>query len=157
MPDRAEDETRFRRLLEANRRRMIGIARSYARGAEAGELYREMLLQIWKYRAGLKGLSDRSTRVYRLALNTALTYRHQLSRPAADEEAAAAAENGDEDLGALRRYLDELDRADRAIFLMYLDDLTHQQTAEVTGLSVSQVGVKIHRLKQSFIDRHVTS
>ena len=40
---------------------------------------------------------------------------------------------------------------------MYLDDLSYQEMAEVTGLSVSCVGVKIHRAKQAFIDQYVTS
>ncbi len=37
---------------------------------------------------------------------------------------------------------------------MYLDDLSYQEMAEVSGLGVSQVGVKIHRMKQAFIDQY---
>ncbi len=71
-------------------------------------------------------------------------------------EAAPPAESGSE-LEILRRFLAGLNGADRAIFLMYLDDLSYQEMAEVTGLSVSHIGVKTHRVKQAFIDQYVTS
>ena len=145
----------------------MGIARSYAPGAGARDLLQEMLLQIWNGLPGFEGRSSKNLWVYRVALNTAMTYRRNESlrrNPVVvDEagvdlaaEAAAPAKNGSE-LEILRRFLAGLNRADRAIFLMYLDDLSHQEMAEVTGLSVSHVGLKIHRVKQAFIDQNVTS
>ncbi len=145
----------------------MGIARSYARGADAGDLFQEMLLQIWNGLPGFEGRSNKNTWVYRVALNTAMTYRRnespRRSRVVVNEasadlaaEAAPPAKSGSE-LELLRRFLAGLNGADRAIFLMYLDDLSYQEMAEVTGLSVSRVGVKTHRVKQAFIDQYVTS
>ena len=145
----------------------MGIVRSYARGADASDLYQEMLLQIWKGLPGFDGRSSGNTWVYRVALNTGMSYRRnesrRQSRVVVDEssadlaaETAPPAESGSE-LEILRRFLAGLNRADRAIFLMYLDELSYQEMAEVTGLSVSRVGVKIHRVKQAFLDQYVTS
>lgn len=167
MPLRAEDEARFLRLVQANRRRLAGIVRSYARGADASDLFQEMLLQIWNGLPGLDGRSSKNTWVYRVALNTAMTYRWnespRRSRAAVDESsadlAAGAAPPAESagDLETLRRFLAGLNGVDRAIFLMYLDDLSYQEMAAVIGLSVSHVGVKVHRVKQAFIDQYVTS
>ena len=144
----------------------MGIARSYARGADPSDLFQEMLLQIWKGLPGFEGRSSGNTWAYRVALNTAMTYRRnesrRLRRVVVDEasadlaaEAAPPAASGSE-LEILRRFLAGLNGADRAIFLMYLDDLSYQEMAAVTGLGVSHVGVKIHRMKQAFIDQYVT-
>ena len=145
----------------------MGIARSYARGADAGDLFQEMLLQIWNGLPSFEGRWSKNTWVYRVALNTAMTYRRneprRHSRVVDDEdsvdlaaEAAPPSVSGSE-LEILRRFLAGLNGADRAVFLMYLDDLSYQEMAEVSGLSVSHVGVKIHRVKQAFIDQYVTS
>ena len=145
----------------------MGIARSYAGGTDASDLFQEMLLQIWKSLPTFESRSSENTWVYRVALNTAMSYRRnesrRLRRVVVDEAGAdraaqpvPPAERGSE-LEILRRFLAGLNRVDRAVFLMYLDDLSHQEMAAVTGLSVSHVGVKIHRVKQAFIDQYVTS
>ncbi len=152
LPVRAEAEARFLRLVETNRRRLVGIVRSYARGADAGDLFQELLLQIWKGLPGFEGRSSRNTWAYRVALNTAMTYRRNESLG----PSPGVADSGSE-LENLRRFLAGLNGADRAIFLMYVDDLSYQEMAEVTGLDVSRVGVKIHRVKQAFIDQYATS
>ena len=137
----------------------MGIVRSYARGADESDLFQEMLLQIWKGLPGFEDRSSKNTWVYRVALNTAMTYRRNDSRRLRRvdvDEASADLESGSE-LEIQRSFLAKLNGADRAIFLMYLDDLSYQEMAAVTGLSVSHVGVKIHRMKQAFIDQYVTS
>jgi RNA polymerase sigma-70 factor (ECF subfamily) len=134
----------------------VGIVRSYARGADESDLFQEILLQIWKGLPGFEGRSSRNTWVYRVALNTAMTYRRNESRRQSPTQAAPPTHSRSE-LEVLRLFLAGLNGADRAIFVMYLDDLSYQEMAAVTGLSVSHVGVKIHRMKQSFIDQYVTS
>ena len=77
----------------------MGIVRSYARGADENDLFQEMLLQIWKGLPGFEGRSSKNTWVYRVALNTAMTYRRNDSRRlrrVVVDEASADLESGSE-------------------------------------------------------------
>jgi RNA polymerase sigma-70 factor (ECF subfamily) len=55
----------------------------------------------------------------------------------------------------LRHFLDSLNGPSRTILVLYIEGLTHEEIADVTGLSQSAVGVRIHRMKKVFADRDV--
>jgi RNA polymerase sigma-70 factor (ECF subfamily) len=55
----------------------------------------------------------------------------------------------------LRHFLDSLNGPSRTILVLYIEGLTHEEIADVTGLSQSAVGVRIHRMKKVFTDRYV--
>jgi RNA polymerase sigma-70 factor (ECF subfamily) len=158
-PSSSREET-FASLLAANRRRLQAIARSYARGEAEQDLLQEILLQIWRSLDGFVGRSSLDTWAYRVALNTAIAWRRKArteprqNRSAADYESARAFGPRDE-LVILDEFVSGLGPAEKALFVLYLEDLTYRQIAEVTGLSESHVGVKLHRLKRAFIERYL--
>src|SRR5512136_489335 len=73
-------ELTFKDIVAANQRRILAIARSYARGDEVRDLCQEILLQMWRGLDGFAGRSAPSTWVYRVALNTAITFRRKNGR-----------------------------------------------------------------------------
>lgn len=158
-PSSSREET-FASLLAANRRRLQAIARTYARGEAEQDLLQEILLQLWRSLDGFAGRSSLDTWAYRVALNTAIVWRRKAraepreNRAAAVDESAAASGPRDE-LVILDEFVSGLGPADKALFLLYLEDLTYRQIAEVTGLSESHVGVKLHRLKRAFMERYL--
>ena len=153
-------EETFASLLEANRRRLQAIARTYARGDAREDLRQEILLQLWRSLDGYAGRSSRDTWAYRVALNTAIVWRRRAragpreNRAATTPESGAASDPRDE-LVILDEFVSGLGPADKALFVLYLEDLTYRQIAEVTGLSESNVGVKLHRLRRAFIERYL--
>jgi RNA polymerase sigma-70 factor (ECF subfamily) len=158
-PSSSREET-FARLLAANRRRLQAIARSYARGEAGQDLLQEILLQIWRSLDGFVGRSSLDTWAYRVALNTAIVWRRKArteprqNRSAAVYDSATVFSPRDE-LVILDEFVSGLGPAEKALFVLYLEDLTYRQIAEVTGLSESHVGVKLHRLKRAFIERYL--
>jgi RNA polymerase sigma factor (sigma-70 family) len=158
-PSSSREET-FASLLAVNRRRLQAIARTYARGDAEQDLLQEILLQLWRSLDGFAGRSSLDTWAYRVALNTAIVWRRRAradpgeNRAAAVDESAAASGPRDE-LVILDEFVSGLGPADKALFVLYLEDLTYRQIAEVTGLSESHVGVKLHRLKQAFMERYL--
>ena len=156
----SEREETFASLLRTNRRRLQAIARTYARGETEQDLLQEILLQLWRSLDGFAGRSSLDTWVYRVALNTAIVWLRKArsnpleNRAAAVDEAIAASGPRDE-LAILDEFVAGLGPADKALFLLYLEDLTYRQIAEVTGLSESHVGVKLHRLKRAFTERYL--
>jgi RNA polymerase sigma-70 factor (ECF subfamily) len=154
----------FASLVERNRRRLEGIARSYAPGPEWEDLYQEILVQLWKSLPNFAGRSSIDTWLYRVALNTAITYRRQASRAplvqGSTSEALATASNpcvpgARSELAILEEFLQSLGKVDRALLLVYLDDRSYREIAEITGLSETNVGARLSRLKKRFIDRYV--
>ena len=161
MADTPNRDRLFEEIIEANRRRISAIARSFAPLDERPDLCQEILLQIWKGLDGFQGRSALSTWVYRIALNTAITFRRRNGRRVESSgcsidqsglEPASPPSSGDEVL-VLDEFLRSLGKIDRAVFLLYLEDLTYREISEITGLGESHVGVRINRLKKYFMQR----
>jgi RNA polymerase sigma-70 factor (ECF subfamily) len=154
-------EETFAHLLAANRRRLSAIARSYARGEAERDLLQEILLQLWRSLDGFEGRSSLDTWAYRVALNTAIVWRRRVRAEPRDARSSAgageqAAPPGPRDeLVILDEFVQGLGPADRALFVLYLEDLSYRQIAEVTGLTESHVGVKLYRLKKAFVERYL--
>ncbi len=155
-------QTLFEEVVAANERRIKAIARSYAPPSERQDLCQEILLQMWKGLGGFKGRSTVSTWVYRVALNTAITFRrrnrHRIE-PAEDLSVQATAlphapSDPERQVLILEDFLGSLGKIDRAVFLLYLEDLSYRDISEVTGLTESHVGVRINRLKKAFVERY---
>ena len=155
-------ETIFQTIVDRARTRFGRIARAYAPGGDAQDLYQEILLQIWKSLDRFEGRSQPDTWAYRVALNTAITWRRREStRPVVsggkgDPLADLPANPGSRDpLHILDEFLASLTKTDRALLLLYLEDLSYREMADVLGISESYVGVKLNRLKQAFVERYI--
>ena len=154
----------FGHLLDRNKRRLVGIARSYAKGDEYQDLYQEILLQIWKSLDRFESRSSPDTWIYRVALNTALTYRRRADdrlRHTAPEDGAGASEqlvapatSSATDLQIVRQFVGTLGDVDRAVFVLYLEDLSYREMAEILGLTEGNVAVRINRIKKRFVARY---
>ncbi len=117
------------------------------------DLFQEITLQAWKGYAQFKGQSKFSTWLYRVALNTAITYfkkeRKQIQQ--VDETwAGEIADYGKEDneqFNLMYKAISELSKIDKAIVMLYLDDLPYQEISEMLGISPNHVAVKMNRIK----------
>jgi RNA polymerase sigma-70 factor (ECF subfamily) len=148
-------------LLAVHGRALGRIARVYAgaRG-EQEDLYQEILLQLWRGLPAFRGDSAPGTWLYRVALNTALTWRRRALRhdeggvrgaPAPVARTTAPRS----ERAILDEFLGSLGPADRSILLLYMEGLSYQDIAAVTGLSAGAVGVRLHRMKHAFTGRYV--
>jgi RNA polymerase sigma-70 factor (ECF subfamily) len=154
-------EERFLQLVESNRGRIARIARSYA-GDDWQDLQQDILLQVWRGLDRFEERSSAATWLYRVALNTALTWRRKTAPaartivPAPEAMPEPAGALGPQDpLDVLDGFLATLSPLDRAILLLYLEDTSYADMAEVTGLTPGNVGVRINRLKKAFVDRYI--
>ncbi|MEM7416063.1 MAG: RNA polymerase sigma factor [Gemmatimonadota bacterium] len=155
----------LRSLLESHGDALWRVARAYA-GSEGEEedLHQEILGQVWRALPSFRGESAAGTWMYRVALNTALTWKRRSSKHSAGRVSFERSENGVRPSrpGSLRTeqailedFLETLRGPDRSVIVLYMEGLSYQEIADVTGLSVSHVGVRLHRMKQSFTERYV--
>ena len=147
-------------LLDEHRKILFKVAGTYARSAsDRQDLVQEMVVQLWRSFDRYDPAFRFSTWMYRIALNVAITFFRAESRkartfvPAEDqvlELVAAPAESAtiEDDLRLLWQAIDGLDALDRALVILYLDGQGHEAIAEVLGISQTNVGTKISRIKK---------
>jgi RNA polymerase sigma-70 factor (ECF subfamily) len=158
----ADQDARFREWFEAHRAIVGKVARSFApQEGEVSQLEQELWFQIWLSIPAFAGEAKPATWIYRVCLNTALTWRRGIARRErrfetgadfariAEERASPADHAGDRDLleklyGAIRLLPD----SDRALVLLSLDGLAHREIAEITGLTENHVGVALLRARK---------
>ena len=162
LPD--EDlESLFKSWLTEHGGAILKVARAYTLTTEdCQDLVQEILLQVWQSLPQFQRRASASTWLYRVALNTALgwhrkEHRRQVRRRPILEVEDRSAAGLDGARQAARRELVErlyaaihrLPRTEAALVLLYLDDLSYRQMAEVLGISESNVGVKLNRAKKA--------
>jgi RNA polymerase sigma-70 factor (ECF subfamily) len=144
-------------LLRRHTRLIHGVAYAYCRDAtDREDIVQEVALQLWRSSHRYDGRCKETTWIYRIALNVAISFhrrerRHREQRLPVDVHAitiAAAPEVGPgEDVQLLLRCIDDLGALDKALVLLYLDGNDHASIADVLGISVSNVGTKLLRIK----------
>ncbi len=151
-------ETEFSQLIKDNQGLIIKVSRLYTNSLEDEEdLFQEIVLQLWRSYDTFKGDSKISTWMYRVALNTAITLFRKKSRmPQTDElrdfHYSAFHETDDEKqmkISLLYKVIKMLPKVERAIVMMYLDDLPYRDIAENLGITEVNARVKMNRLKKT--------
>lgn len=156
-------ESLFKSWLIEHGRAVLKVARAYTLTSEdCQDLAQEILLQVWRSLPQFQGRSSAATWFYRVALNTALGWHRKERRRQARhrplivlEDLPVAGLDGAQ-LAAQREVVDrlyaairQLPKTDAALVLLYLDDFSYSQMAEVLGISESNVGVKLNRAKKA--------
>ena len=157
------DEHKFLELVNENQNKILRVCRVYAwNSADQDDLYQEILFQIWRGLPGLKEKQFAKTWLYRVAINTAISFvRKRASRsdrvvhfePAdltrAIESRQTTEESTDDRMASLYTAIYKLDPLEKALVTLFLEDFTYEQIAEATGINANNVGVMLHRAKKT--------
>jgi RNA polymerase sigma factor (sigma-70 family) len=153
-----EDEQLFNQLIKENHESIYRICRAYLYDvSHADDLYQEIIFQVWKSMKNFKGKSKVSTWIYRIAINTAISFnlknkkhQHQSLPDSIQlpyEDTLHEKQDEEQQLGRLRYCISKLESADRLIISLVLEDKSYKEIAEITGNNMNNVGVKINRIK----------
>jgi RNA polymerase sigma-70 factor (ECF subfamily) len=113
------------------------------------------MTRVWDNLPGFRGEARPSTWLYRIAVNSALLHRRKTMPSAPLQEVADAGPSPPEEIeqrervAALRRAIATLPEQDRLIATLLLEGLSYKEIAEITGITVNYVGVKVTRIKQA--------
>jgi len=136
---------------------IIKICRAYTNSQEDFEdYYQEVCLQIWRSKDNFKQESEWSTWIYRLSLNVCLTYlkkkknndKQFVSDTLPPEAIADSHAFADESVNNLYGAIKQLSEIDRGVILLYLEENSYQEIAEIIGTNSNNIGVRIKRIKQ---------
>lgn len=147
----------FLRLLEEHKGIIIKICNGYCQARDDKEdLSQEIVYNLWKAFASYTPDYKFSTWLYRVALNVAISYyrkeKRSLQYTPYDENLIVFSEEGnnkelDGNLLLLQQFILELKEIDKSIMLLYLDDKSYHEIAEITGISETNVATRINRIK----------
>lgn len=122
---------------------------------EAKDLVQEVCIHLWRGLEKFKGNSSISTWVYRVTVNTCLMYKRKKKVQTVDlasipepKVSEKSADQSNQDLKRLQQFIAALPEKERIIMILYLENLSYEEIAEVTGISSNYIGVKINRTKK---------
>jgi RNA polymerase sigma factor (sigma-70 family) len=151
-------EEAFVNLIKENEGLIFKVTTIYGHDAEdRKDLYQEIVLQLWKGFDQFKGYSQASTWMYRVALNTSIsrlrkeknkgikiTFDEELVNHIVDNKDTFLEERSRE----LYLQIAKLNDLEKAIILLYLENKNHNEIAEITGISMSNVSTRMARIKE---------
>ncbi|MDO9554254.1 MULTISPECIES: RNA polymerase sigma factor [Rhodonellum] len=152
-----DDKNAFIDIIKGNEGLIFKITTLYTNTADdRDDLYQEIVYQLWKSFSSFKEASKISTWMYRVALNTAIFHLKKSKRNVAtipmDLEILKLAEVRDsveeEKIQKLYAHIQQLNLLEKGIVLLYLEGKNHEEIASVVGLSTSNVGTKLSRIRE---------
>ena len=154
-----EQKQIFDRWMAQHRGILFKIVRAYAFSpGDQDDLFQEISLQLWRSIPGFRGDAKPSTWIYRVALFAAAAWTRKEknrppTRPLADVEQTLTmtSQPRDERLDWLYEQIGRLDPIDRSVCLLLLEGFSYREMADLLGISESNVGVKIYRIKQNLV------
>jgi RNA polymerase sigma-70 factor (ECF subfamily) len=157
----AERDRIFGEWLEAHKAILFKVARAYgATHSDREDLFQEIALQVWHSVEAFRSDAAVTTWIYRVALNTALAWNRKERKHGAgrqDFETATALLTApascDPRLEWIYQRIAELDEVNRSLALLMLDGFSYRDMSQILGLSESNVGVKINRIKAALSAR----
>lgn len=160
--DSHNSEGKFVALVNENRLKILKVCHVYAWNREdQQDLYQEILFQIWRSLPKLRDITYTNTWLYRVALNTSITFarKHMLRREKTvnrhhgeiaelPDATAVQQPESNPQLTALYQAISKLDPMEKAVVTLFLEEMSYEQIAEITGITGSNVGVTLHRAKK---------
>ena len=143
----------FLKLISDNQGLIFKVCNMYCNTKEDKEdLFQDIVLQLWRAYPTFKGNSKISTWMYRIALNNAITRVRKKTNAFAELEddvlqIAAADYNPDERMLEMYDAIKKLSEVERAITMLYLEDCSYKEMSEILGITESNVGFKLNKIK----------
>lgn len=146
---------RFMDLLARHRQLIYKVCYLYATDTEHfKDLWQEVMINMWTGLNSFRGEAAESTWIYRVALNSCVSF-YRKHRPRGinvdvDQAIEIEADDGShtEQLREMYRLIGSLGKVDKAIVLLWLEDCSYDQIADIVGMTRANVASRLHRIKQ---------
>ena len=155
----SEQRKIFDEWLANYRALLFKVIRAYAVHQEnQDDLFQDICLQVFRSIPNFKGKSAVSTWIYRIALNTAIKWstkerKHLDGHQEIEQVGHVLKENeeADDRVAWLYQQIHRLNEVDRSLSLLLLEGYSYKEMADMLGISESNIGVKLHRIKKHLI------
>jgi len=153
-------EALFKNIFQANSKKIYHLCYGYTGDdASANDLMQETFMKVWQNLDKFRNQALISTWIYRIAVNTCLSYLRVEKRQAKEELTDNIIENKQDDvsdkneqISQLYKCIAQLEENERIIITMVLDEVPYPEIAEISGISEGNLRVKIHRIKSKLTE-----
>ena len=155
-----EKEKQFEELVKQYKRTIYSVCYMFSNDTdEVNDLFQEILLRLWLGFDQFEKRSSVNTWVYRIALNTAITIDKRARRRLQTVPLTSAIDLYDEQDSSLEQVrqlhslISQLDVMDRGLVLLWLEGIGYDEIAAIMGITLANVGVRLHRIKEVLIQK----
>ena len=146
-------ETKFAEMVREHKSTIFTVCFMFSKDQdEVNDLFQEVLVNLWKGIGNFKGESDIKTWIYRVSLNTCISFERKKKRDTLplDMDVNLYEERDDDtrQIKMLYNRINKLGFFDRAIVLLWLENLSYDEIAAITGITVKNVSVRLFRIKE---------
>lgn len=144
----------FNAIVEAYKETMYTICLMYARDQdEANDMMQEALINLWRAHDSFRGEASLRSWVWRICVNTCVSYergqrRHHNTLPISVADLMTAQTDDDQQIRLLHDRIHRLRPFDRALVLLWLEELSYQEIGEILGITAQNVGIRLFRIKE---------
>ena len=154
MATKTTSETDFERIVREHKSTIYTVCYMFSKDAdEVNDLFQESLVNLWRGFDGFENRSDIKTWIYRVALNTCISQDRKKKRSPSvaltmDINLFEDRDTDTQQVDLLHQRISRLKPFDRAIVLLWLENLSYDDIAAITGISVKNVSVKLVRIRE---------
>ena len=147
-------EQQFTKTVKEHKSTIYTVCYMFSQDAdEVNDLFQEVLVNLWKGFESFEQRSDIRTWIYRVALNTCISLDRKKRRQATARLSMDINlfEDRDEDtrqVDLLHKRIAKLQPFDRAIVLLWLENLPYDEIGQIVGISAKNVGVRLYRIRE---------
>ena len=147
-------EQQFTKTVTEHKSTIYTVCYMFSQDAdEVNDLFQEVLVNLWKGFESFEQRSDIRTWIYRVALNTCISLDRKKRRQATARLSMDINlfEDRDEDtrqVDMLHKRIAQLQPFDRAIVLLWLENLPYDEIGQIVGISAKNVGVRLYRIRE---------
>lgn len=150
-------EAQFIALVQKSEGIIYKISTFYSNNdQDRKDLHQEIVLQLWKSFPHYRGEAKATTWLYRVALNTAISLlkkeKRRVNQVPIEEAVIQLTDQSNDEyndrIRLLYKHLDQLNEIDKCLLLLCLEEKSYEEMSEITGLTISNVGTRISRVKQ---------
>ncbi len=146
-------QTEFAQIVKENKSTIYTVCYMFSKDTdEVNDLFQEVLVNLWKGMSSFKGRSDIRTWIYRIALNTCISMdRKKKIATIPLSMDANLFQDQDEDtkqVKLLHNRINKLQPFDKAIVLLWLENISYDEIGEIVGISTENVASRLFRIKE---------
>ena len=147
-------ESRFAQAVKEHKSTIYTVCYMFSKDAdEVNDLFQESIINMWRGFESFEKRSDIKTWIYRIALNTCITQERKKRRAATEPLPMNINLFDDSDadtqqVDMLHRRISRLQPFDRAIVLLWLENLSYDEIGQIVGITTSAVGTRLFRIKE---------
>ena len=149
-----DDQKQFSVMVRQNKNTIFTVCYMFSKDQEeVNDLFQEVLIRLWQGFDNYKGNSKERTWIYRVALNTCISFerkkrRHNKKQVYMGDDLFGCNEHDSQQTEVLHKRITRLRPLDRAIVLLWLEDISYEEIGSIIGITAKNVSVHLYRIRE---------